>query len=241
MDFIDFLQNLKGSGNDSLIESIIGGYSVCFESEIKIDPSTLSMTQLKKINTYMKRKGYDYRGPEDTLELLKRQKSHTYTGDQADAIISATEEKNISIDTKAARYFGATNDFEEAGYLTPKGTLIDFSGRKHGGTGGHRAYDHRQINMIYEKDDSYLDGREAMIKFMKEGNIRILGKSGFDVIKKPTSSQLRVLKELIKYINALGNEISVDVWNDSGSPILAKVYPAGTNPVKILGEVNNAF
>lgn len=41
--------------------------------------------------------------------------------------------------------YGFTDDFNEAAYILPDGRMIDGSGKRHGGSPGLRAYDHRQI------------------------------------------------------------------------------------------------
>ena len=49
---------------------------------------------------------------------------------------------------QAEKQFGITDDWNEAGYLTPHGDLLDFSGKAQGGGSGVRHMDHREVSSL---------------------------------------------------------------------------------------------
>ncbi len=158
---------------------------------------------------------------------------------QADAPKVNTEE----IIKKAESYFGTTKDFNEAGYLTLNGKLLDFSGKKFGGDAGERALDHRQINEITE------DQNIGMDDFVGMGNIRLSPESGgMDIIKMPNESQLPVIK---KYIENFDGEIIIDLSKDADTfnkyrhqntdKQFSNEYPLGTKPTKILNDIKKFY
>lgn len=72
--------------------------------------------------------------------------------------------------------FGITADYNEAGYVLPDGTMLDFSGKRHGGQRGERGLDHRQIGEAEPEDEQKTgDATDRMIRFMKTtGAIRFV-------------------------------------------------------------------
>lgn len=97
-----------------------------------------------------------------------------------------------SIEEKARNTFGETNVFQFAGYLMSDGTMLNFS------YGGYqRDEDHRAIGQFFSNSQ----GTEAMLKFMRRGNIRVMCHNGyycFEFIVPPTKEQQLVLKEAAK-------------------------------------------
>jgi hypothetical protein len=104
---------------------------------------------------------------------------------------------------------GETHDLNEAGYILPDGTLLDFSGKRNGGSGGVRQEDHRQLPLPIVGE---ISGTELMVAFMKLGAIRMDKNSGLiDIAIAPTPNQLRIIKEV------WGNEGGyLDMINKSG-------------------------
>ena len=80
------------------------------------------------------------------------------------------------IRSRVGRYFGITDDFKVAGYITPDGKLLDFSGRRQGNSFSvSRNIDHRQVGYAFENsefEDKY-SGTEGMKDFMDLGYVRI--------------------------------------------------------------------
>ena len=145
------------------------------------------------------------------------------------------EPKKQDSSTKAARAFGTTTDFREAGYLTPKGTLLDFSGKREGGTPGTRAYDHRNIG---KGDENNPGGYEGMIQFMNEGNIRLFPGTGFNLIKQPTKEQYSVL---YRFIKDMSNNVDVEITKPDGTRLFDKEYPPKIHPTVIFKDIENAL
>lgn len=218
----------------------------CFEStftekegRVFINPRSLSSTELSKINTFMKRKGYDWRGSEDALNLLMRTADKGYEGDMADAIKSAiSPPKKQDISTKAARHFGTTSNPLEAGYMTPRGTLLDFSGRKEGGSGlisGTRNLDHSEVNAVTNKS-----GWEGKLDFMNHGNIRLYPENGGINLTKPlTQEQRRSLGNWFRYFK--DKEIPIEINKEDGETVFEKRYPSKISSYVILRDIDNYF
>ena len=93
------------------------------------------------------------------------------------------------IEERAKKYYGITDVFEFAGYILPNGEMLNFS------YGGYqRDEDHRNIGCFF----STAQGWEAMVKFMKRGNIRVCCSSSgfrFEFIRKPTKEQIQTMRE----------------------------------------------
>jgi len=64
--------------------------------------------------------------------------------------------------------FGTTEDPCEAGYILPDGTMLDFSGKKEGGSPGMRSFDHRDISRCIEHNDIYLGSGTDWMNFFEE-------------------------------------------------------------------------
>lgn len=147
------------------------------------------------------------------------------------------ERFSVGKDENAEEYFGTTVDFREAGYLTTNGKLLDFSGVKFGARKGQRSMDHREIADIYEAED--LDGGEAMVAFMNEGNIRMAPEiPGIDISVKPNEQQEKILR---RYFDRYNGYITLDVSNEYGDNELSFDYPKGTKASKILNDIRNYF
>lgn len=146
---------------------------------------------------------------------------------------------------------GLTSNLNEAGYVTPRGDLIDFSGRsyesdlyKKSSSGrwvlknksqrdyhrGQREIDHRDLGA----DDT---GEDPIGLMQSEGNIRIDGNSGFvDIGVEPTDSQFAVIKRLS---SSFDGELVVDLTEGNRSSGIT--YPAGTKPAKIVGDIRRFY
>ena len=203
-----------------------------------------------KVNTYLKRKGYDVRGADDVKQLYGKMTNNfteAPTGDHLDAIKFASTKKIMPESTKIARHFGYTNDTDLAGYLTPEGKLLDFSGRKQGNTGATlRAMDHREINSILDYNTPALKKLAAenpgsnstgMRYFMNKGNIR-MQKGGVDLSIKPTDKQYKIIREHIN--KNRGESYFVDLSDESGRVVksLAYEYPK-VNTATILDDITD--
>ncbi len=145
----------------------------------------------------------DIKTPIQTLDYSP-QAMTGYLQDEQGNVVGSGPINDIS-----KQYFGTTEDFLEAGYILPDGTMLDFSGKKFGGNAGVREMDHRQISDImltsqYETPDG-ASGSDAMIQYQKQtGAIRFMkfpdGDVRIDAFQRPTSEQARKVGEsLVTY------------------------------------------
>lgn len=101
---------------------------------------------------------------------------------------------------QAKRWFGITNDYREAGYIAPDGSMLDLSGRHyaddHPSFRGQRQVDHRELEDLVEAG-----GTDGMLQFMREaGMIRYDGKAGImSANVMPTDAQLATIAKNHKY------------------------------------------
>lgn len=138
----------------------------------------------------------------------------------------------------ALKTLGTTRYIEAAGYLTVDGKFLDFSGKQDGGKPRHRGMDHRDIQDIYEENGKEMEsGTDAMIEFMKEGNIRLNPESGgINLIHKPNEKQKSSLRT---FINHFDGEIYIDFSNERGEAVENFKYPKRTSASKILTDIDN--
>jgi len=215
-------------------------------------PDSIRRSQWAKVNSYMKRLGYDWRGPDDAKRAISNFKSDL-TGDHAEAIRYALGhgkyEKTDAdrLTAKVTRYFGTTSDLREAGYINSKGSYLDFSGKKFGGSAGLRQMDHRDIG---QADEEMPGGTAGMREFMAAGNIRMDYNSGtLDMVTAPNPQQRRALEQ---YISGKNGEIVIDLWEGLGDlntsgyyerplRVFEYEYPDGTPTSVIMADIDNFY
>ena len=180
------------------------------------DVDDISVSVLKKINTAMKRAGYDWRGAEDARDILrmsflKKEISPEKWPKQYKAISDSIKTvKDLPVEEqmfrKASRYFGLTNDPNFAAYILPNGKMLDFSGRKQGNRyATSRGLDHRNIVSALDdfKHPAAGGGTDGMVEFMKLGPIRIDGNSGLiDMYTKPTPKQRNAIQAFVNKMSS---------------------------------------
>jgi hypothetical protein len=132
----------------------------------------------------------------------------------------------------AKERFGITNSIYEAGYVLPDGTMLDFSGRSQAsgykrdgatfrptdGQGDYlrdsRGIDHREIE--WDGMPEYTETWGSMADFLRLGAVRIDGNSGTISMRsrlRPTSAQLRVLKDLVTSADGAYLDLEDDLGN----------------------------
>ena len=143
---------------------------------------------------------------------------------------------------QAKRVFGTTDDYREAGYILPDGSLLDFSGRRQGSTTpGHRYMDHREVILAFgpqarakmKTASNYFQanpGSIAMLRFMDAGAVRISKQNGttfLDIVKRPTPEQRSVLREVLRE----SEEAIVDVTRpDTGTVVIQRLWGGPGQP-----------
>lgn len=125
----------------------------------------------------------------------------------------------------AARKMGVTKDLNEAGYIMQDGQLLDFSGKRDGGMSGVRHMDHREIE--FDGSDS-MDGTDAMVDFMRDGNIRMSNEGGFlsfDGRFEVTPAQKSIIRRIVDQ-----NDGALLDFEDKGEIVSIEVE----NPKKVI-------
>lgn len=151
--------------------------------------------------------------------------------------ITATRYSLAKTEQEAVDLFGHTYKWAETGYVLPDGSRLDFSGRHEGARGGNRTVDHRDIAQIEAYEE--LSGNDAMIDFMKRGNIRIKPEvNGINLSVRPTKAQENTLSD---FISRERGEITLDIDNENGDIVVSVEYPRGTHANKILQDIRNYF
>lgn len=138
----------------------------------------------------------------------------------------------------AVKEFGYTPFFYDAGYLLPNGNMLNFSGEK-GKHFGSRGQDHRAIGMIY----ATVNGSEAMLKFMGEGNIRVMAETpGLDIssIVEPTPEQYRTIKRFVREIER-GKYFAIDITDSKGNVVGTYEYENYISADRVVNDIKYYF
>jgi len=238
--FTEFIKSLQRTGNENLIESILEGYSIIFESSMPpfdVDIDSLTNEQLRKINNNMRICGYDMRGPDDVKESLKKQQKignfhnedwknsiDLVIGRKKSTLTKPSSPQNLK--RKIAKEFGFTNYWKVTGYIMQDGSQIDFSVKnKENNT---RSRDHAEISYLLDNSDSKFD-------FIKMGNIRIVPEGGgINLYVPPTKQQKSKLHDFIEFRKG---EVTLDIGNGG----LNMQYPEGTSPYRVLKDIDTFF
>ena len=127
----------------------------------------------------------------------------------------------------AKKQFGLTKDYREAGYILPDGGLLDFSGKRDGGTPGNRAYDHRDIGKIIPDE---FRGSNPIANFASDtGAVRVHyeanGLMRVDTYGTITEAQYKVISSMLK----TASNVNVDVANGVGDNVI-NIYMENKRP-----------
>ena len=139
----------------------------------------------------------------------------------------------------AEKYFGTTYNIREAGYICPDGKMLDFSGRHDGGPGGYRTVDHRELADALGVDYGGKSRNGGMIRFINEGNIRIVPeKGGIDLSVAPTEAQRHMLA---RYVASFRGEVILDIGDADGNAITSVEYPKDIPASFVLKDIDGYF
>lgn len=202
------------------------------EEAIERIPQNINWT---KVNTYMKKLGYDVRGAVDVQKTVTMNPRLLNHEDWKKAIEYGSTIRTQKEDPfrKAKRYFGLTTNFNEVGYILPDGKLLDFSLKNQGGTPGKRIEDHNSLAGFI--DDDSIDNKYDIVKSM--GVIRAFPEiGGLHFGSMPTSAQQKTASQFLNYHRLDKDDIRyIDVVSDKSKQTLE--YPGKTSPIKILQDV----
>ena len=139
---------------------------------------------------------------------------------------------------KAVEEFGTTDEFNKAGYILSDGSLLDLSEGQ-----DRRVQDHRSVGFVYDDIDYGRDGMSAgLIRFMNEGNVRILPESGsvdISSVAEPTSAQYRQIANFLR--NYRGEWHALDVSYEDGAKVFSMQYPPFTPVSRVIDDIKNYF
>ena len=139
---------------------------------------------------------------------------------------------------QAVKEFGYTPYFYDAGYITPNGKMLNFSGEK-GQHYGSRGQDHRAIGIVYAN----VEGSKAMIKFMGEGNVRIMAESpGIDISSsvEPSTEQYATIRKFVReYANK--EYFNVDLTDAEGYTVGNYEYEGKISAERVVNDIKYFF
>ena len=177
------------------------------------------------------------------LEKLTEERDNLIANEGAEAEKSAIAKSGLSeadyFRKQAVKEFGYTPYFYDAGYLTPNGKMLNFSGEK-GKHFGSRGQDHRAIGIIYENTQ----GSEAMIRFMNDGNIRIMAETpGLDISSsvEPTKEQYATIKKFARENGSKERYFAVDISDENGRVIGNYEYDGYVNADRVVNDIKYFF
>lgn len=140
---------------------------------------------------------------------------------------------------KAVKEFGYTPYYYDAGYIVPNGKMLNFSGEK-GKHYGSRGQDHRAIGTIFTSD---LSGTKAMLKFMEQGNVRLMEETpGIDINSKtePTKEQYATIKSFASN-SARKEYFIVDFTDEDGNTVGSIEYEDRVRPDRIVNDIKHFY
>ena len=153
--------------------------------------------------------------------------------------MSEYSEEQIQTDIQnAVDYFGITESFKLAGYILTDGRLLNMSAQ-----GYDRDIGHREISHVLEIDPDKKSelcpvgacSYAGMVQFVNYGNIRLFN-NGFELAKRPTTSQRHTIARLIRE----QPEIYADIANNKGL-VIAHFEHSYENPAVVLNDIDSYF
>lgn len=139
----------------------------------------------------------------------------------------------------AVKEFGYTPYFYDAGYILPNGKMLNFSGEK-GKHHGSRDEDHRAIGNVYTGG---IQGTSAMLRFMSDGNVRIMAESpGIDlgIDTEPTAAQYGTISRFITN-SRTRRAFYVDFTDKNGRSIGSLSYDGNLDVSEILYDIKEYY
>ena len=142
-----------------------------------------------------------------------------------------------SVFERAIKEFGTTNNLKETFWVLPDGTLLDGSGKKHGGSKGMRAHDHREICRVFTTKKA-MSGNEAMVSFGNFGAFRYLPESGaIDLRLPPTTKQKNIITQIVRMNETV---FFVELFSKQFGTMYFE-YPPRTTPKKIIQDIDKFY
>lgn len=176
------------------------------------------------------------------LDSINKKAQEDYLNKEIEKEKAAIEKSGLSeadyFRKQAVKEFGYTPYFYDAGYITPNGKMLNFSGEKGKHYGG-RGQDHRGIGTIYAETT----GTDALNRFVRDGNIRIMAEApGIDMstVAEPTKEQYSTIRKFVYEYSDKGF-FSVDFTDENGKVIGSLQYENRINPTRILNDIKHFY
>ena len=202
---------------------------------------------VEAFNAYTEKSGYDelndkIKKATERLNEVNKAYDDAYATDAEEKEREAIEKSGLAeneyFQKAALKEYGTTPNWREAGYMLDDGRLLNFTGEK-GKHYGHRGADHRNISIIFENTS----GSEAMLRFMKYGNIRVMAETpGIDISidNEPTDKQYAKIKDMARRF-ADEEYFNVDLTNSDGYTVGALEYEGRINAERIVNDIKHYF
>ena len=264
----DSILNSDKNVKEKVSNETIDGYAKANEMQIEINQLTEQIRQMEssddfeaimgvikndvekgiaEYNKWLKESGYsEIREKRDALQnelnQLRKDLQESSKQKALDEEQKAIEKSGLSeadyFRKQAVKEFGYTPYFYDAGYITPNGKMLNFSGEK-GKHYGSRGQDHRAIGIVYAN----VEGSKAMVKFMGEGNIRIMAESpGLDISSSvvPTTEQYATIRNFVReYANK--EYFNIDLTDAEGHTIGNYEYEGKISAERVVNDIKYFF
>ena len=142
-----------------------------------------------------------------------------------------TEETNYDIISLAKENYGTTSNINQAGYILPDGSLLNF------GRDGYREEDHRGIKGIYLQNNIPIWSDEYrynyVVDFMNHGAIRCDVNSGIlDMTQEPTNEQYFVIRTFVRK----AVDVDIDFTDNKGNTLHSVSY-SDAKPQAVVADI----
>lgn len=140
------------------------------------------------------------------------------------------------LDEAAFVLYGSTDDPDMAGYITPSGTMLNFSVE-----GRQRDIDHREVSELFENEpdppeDEPGGNRACMDRLISLGFIR-LTICGIDLCREPTEAQYRALARACRSWN--DQPVQLEFSSPSGLRAASATIPPMTPFREVRGAIES--
>lgn len=151
--------------------------------------------------------------------------------DDNESINQETEETYYDIISLAVKQYGTTSNINQAGYILPDGSLLNF------GRDGYREEDHRGIKGIYLQNNIPIWSDEYrynyVVDFMNHGAIRCDVNSGIlDMTQEPTREQYFVIRTFVRK----AVDVDIDFTDNKGNTLHSVSY-SDAKPQQVVGDI----
>ena len=196
-------------------------------------PFLKELTELRAYNNSLRTRSNELAEEQYPIELKAKERLREAEKDKPALSYSENSEEALERREKVLAEYGTTRSWGETGYILKGGEQLNFRG---GSTRGSRSVDHREVNQFFDEDD--MSPSEAMVAFIREGNIRVMPEVPGITIAMGTTVSDAQEKALGRYISSKGNELFlVDIINDKGDNLDTLTYEQNVRLDKVLRDI----